>query len=236
MTRQGESSEVFWLGNTRWSLNGPYKELLFDRGGLRLAQWRQQGRATLVKQGSGRTIHRVRLPELDLFVKHFRARTFLSLLHQTIRQATHDFERFKYNTAIAAMMSLTNVLAGVTTERRLSREAWGEVTRSLLLLLAPLAPHITEELWEQLGNAYSIHQQSWPEWDAALAAIEEATLVVQVNGKLRDRITVDADIGEDEARVVALASERVRAYTEGKTVDKVVFVPGRYLVSVVVKG
>jgi leucyl-tRNA synthetase len=99
-----------------------------------------------------------------------------------------------------------------------------------------MAPHIAEDLWEQLGNGYSIHQQSWPEWDDELAAIEEATLVVQVNGKLRDRITVDAGIAEDDAKVLALASDKVRQYTDGKTVDKVVFVPGRYLVSVVVKG
>jgi leucyl-tRNA synthetase len=157
-------------------------------------------------------------------------------LHQTVRQATQDIERFKFNTAIASMMSFTNALGGVTTERRLSRAAWDEATRSLLLLLAPMAPHIAEDLWEQLGNGYSIHQQSWPEWDDELAAIEEATLVVQVNGKLRDRITVDAGIAEDDAKALALASDKVRQYTHGKTVDKVVFVPGRYLVSVVVKG
>ena len=83
---------------------------------------------------------------------------------------------------------------------------------------------------------YSIHQQPWPQWDAALAAAEEATLVVQVNGKLRDRITVDAGISEEDAKSVALASDHVRAYTDGKSVERVVFVPGRYLVSVVAKG
>ncbi len=157
-------------------------------------------------------------------------------LHQTLRQATQDFERFKYNTAIAAMMSFTNVLAAATSEQRLSREAWDEAAQGLLLLLAPLAPHLAEEMWERLGQAYSIHQQPWPEWDAALAAAEEATLVVQVNGKLRDRITVDAGISEEDAKSVALASDRVLAYTDGKSVERVVFVPGRYLVSVVVKG
>ncbi len=157
-------------------------------------------------------------------------------LHQTLRQATQDFERFKYNTAIAAMMSFTNVLAAATSEQRLSREAWDEAAQGLLLLFAPLAPHLAEEMWERLGQAYSIHQQPWPEWDAALAAAEEATLVVQVNGKLRDRITVDAGISEEDAKSVALASDRVLAYTDGKSVERVVFVPGRYLVSVVVKG
>ena len=157
-------------------------------------------------------------------------------LHQTLRQAAQDFERFKYNTAIAAMMSFTNVLAAAASEQRLSREAWDEAAQGLLLLLAPLAPHLAEEMWERLGQPYSIHQQPWPEWDAALAAAEEATLVVQVNGKLRDRITVDAGISEEDAKSVALASDHVRAYTDGKSVERVVFVPGRYLVSVVAKG
>ena len=85
-------------------------------------------------------------------------------LHQTLRQATQDFERFKYNTAIAAMMSFTNVLAAAASEQRLSREAWDEAAQGLLLLLAPLAPHLAEEMWERLGQAYSIHQQPWPEW------------------------------------------------------------------------
>ena len=157
-------------------------------------------------------------------------------LHQTLRQAAQDFERFKYNTAIAAMMSFTNMLAAAASEQRLSREAWDEAAQGLLLLLAPLAPHLAEEMWERLGQAYSIHQQPWPQWDAALAAAEEATLVVQVNGKLRDRITVDAGISEEDAKSVALASDHVRAYTNGKSVERVVFVPGRYLVSVVAKG
>ena len=157
-------------------------------------------------------------------------------LHQTLRQAAQDFERFKYNTAIAAMMSFTNMLAAAASEQRLSREAWDEAAQGLLLLLAPLAPHLAEEMWERLGQAYSIHQQPWPQWDAALAAAEEATLVVQVNGKLRDRITVDAGISEEDAKSVALASDHVRAYIDGKSVERVVFVPGRYLVSVVAKG
>ena len=86
------------------------------------------------------------------------------------------------------------------------------------------------------ATPYSIHQQSMPEWDEVLAAVDEATLVVQVNGKVRDRIAVPASISEGDAKEAALTSERVRVYTDGKQVDKIVFVPGRYLVSVVVKG
>jgi leucyl-tRNA synthetase len=156
--------------------------------------------------------------------------------HQTIRRVIQDVERFKYNTAISALMELTNDMAPAHDAGTVSRSVWSDVVRSLLLLLAPMAPHITEEMWERTGNTGSIHAQAMPEWDEALAAIDEATLVVQVNGKLRDRIAVAAGISEDDAKQTALASDKVRAYTDGKSVDKIVFVPGRYLVSIVVKG
>jgi leucyl-tRNA synthetase len=156
--------------------------------------------------------------------------------HQTIRRVIQDMERFKYNTALSALMELTNDMAPAHDAGTVSRQVWGDVVSSLLLLLAPMAPHITEEMWERTSNTGSIHAQALPEWDEALAAIDEATLVVQVNGKLRDRIAVPAGISEDDAKQTALASGKVRAYTDGKSVDKIVFVPGRYLVSVVVKG
>ena len=155
--------------------------------------------------------------------------------HQTIRAVIEGLERFKYNTAIAAMMELTNEMSPAYDAGSVSRNAWSEAVESLLLLLAPMGPHLAEELWERTGHSYSVHNQPLPEWDEALAAIEEATLVVQVNGKVRDRISVPASIGEGEAKEAALTSEKVLAYTDGKPVDKIVFVPGRYLVSVVVK-
>ena len=155
--------------------------------------------------------------------------------HQTIRSVIEGLERFKYNTAIAAMMELTNEMSPAYDAGSVSRGAWNEAVESLLLLLAPMGPHLAEELWEHTGHAYSVHNHPLPEWDDELAAIEEATLVVQVNGKVRDRIAVPASISESDAREAALASQKVQAYTDGKQVDKVVFVPGRYLVSVVVK-
>ncbi len=155
--------------------------------------------------------------------------------HQTIRAVIEGLERFKYNTAIAAMMELTNEMSPAYDAGSVSRAAWNEAVESLLLLLAPMGPHLAEELWERTGHSYSVHNQPLPEWNEALAAIEEATLVVQVNGKVRDRIAVPASIGEGDAKEAALTSEKVLAYTDGKPVDKIVFVPGRYLVSVVVK-
>jgi leucyl-tRNA synthetase len=158
------------------------------------------------------------------------------LTHQTIKRVVQNIERFKYNTAISAMMEMTNNLAPTVEDGTVSPPVFREAIKSLLLLLAPLAPHITEELWERNGYGYSIHAQQVPTWDDDLAAIAKATLVVQVNGKLRDRIQVDAGITEDDAKAVALASDKITPYTDGKTVDKIVFVPGRYLISIVVKG
>ncbi len=163
-------------------------------------------------------------------------RAVIRKTHQTIRGVIESLERFKYNTALAAMMELTNEMSPAYDAGAVSRRAWNEAVESLLLLLAPMGPHLAEELWERTGHPYSVHNQPLPEWDEGLAAIEEATLVVQVNGKVRDRIPVPASISEGDAREAALTSEKVVAYTEGKQVDKIVFVPGRYLVSVVVKG
>ncbi len=104
----------------------------------------------------------------------------------------------------------------------------------MLLLLAPTAPHLVEELWHLTKHPYSIHNQSWPKWDKELAKDEEITLVVQVNGKLRDRITVSASISEAEARDLATSQERVKPYLVGKQLEKIIYVPGR-LVNIVVK-
>ena len=110
---------------------------------------------------------------------------------------------------------------------------WRECIEKFLLMLAPMAPHLTEELWDRKGLPYSIHQQSFPAWHDELAADELITLVIQVNGKVRDRLEVPADIDEAAAQAQALASPRVQTYTNGKSVAKAVYVPGR-LVNLVV--
>ena len=155
------------------------------------------------------------------------------LLHQTIRKCYNDLDRFKFNTAIAALMELSNHLNRVWAEGSIDSDLWRECVESFLLMLAPLAPHVGEELWERTGHQYSIHQQVFPSWDDELAAEEMITLVVQVNGKVRDRLEVPADIQEEAAQQLALTSSRVQSYTEGKSVSKTVYVPGR-LVNVVV--
>ena len=154
--------------------------------------------------------------------------------HQTVRKVTQDLERLRLNTMIAALMEFTNYLARVKEEGTVDVSACKEAIDTLLLLLAPTAPHLTEELWQQTGHDYSIHNQSWPVWDEELAREEELTLIVQVNGKLRDRITVPVSITEDEAKKAALDSQRVKSYIGSKEVLKTIYVPGK-LVNLVVK-
>jgi len=155
-------------------------------------------------------------------------------LHQTIRKVTDDMERLRFNTMIAALMELTNYLMKVREAGTVSADNWREAIRALVVMLAPTAPHITEEIWQKLGYVYSIHNAPWPQWDATLAKDEEITLVVQVNGKLRDRITVPVSVTEAQARKLAQESDKVLPHTTGKQIVNVIYVPGK-LVNIVVK-
>jgi leucyl-tRNA synthetase len=160
-------------------------------------------------------------------------RDFQRVLHKTTRRVTGDLDRFKFNTALAAMMEMTNAMGAAWEHRGIGGASWREAVERLLLLLAPIAPHVTEELWERTGHPYSIHAQSLPQWDESLAADEVITLVVQVNGKVRDQLEVPVDVPEEEAKQRALASQRVQGFTSGKEIRRLVYVPGR-LVNIVV--
>jgi leucyl-tRNA synthetase len=153
----------------------------------------------------------------------------LRTMHKTIKKATEDVERFRFNTMLSALMEYSNLLSKIQDNGSIKNTVWAEAVKTLLLLLAPSAPHMTEELWQQLGYKYSIHNQSWPEWDRELAADEEITLVIQVNGKLRDKLPVPVDITEEAATKLAFEQERIRSYIEGKSVAKIIYVPGRLL-------
>ena len=159
-------------------------------------------------------------------------RALRRMTHQTIKRVTDDFEAFEFNTIVSALMEMTNALYKhrATTE---GTPAWDEAITTLLKLAAPVTPHVAEELWARRGLPYSIHQQPWPEYDATAAAEETITLVVQVNGKVRDRIEVPPGIGEEEAKQKALATEGAKRYMDGKSPRKVLYVPGR-LVNIVV--
>ena len=156
------------------------------------------------------------------------------LTHRTIKKVTEDIEKLRFNVMVAALMEFSNYLGKVKESGSVSEAAWNDSIKTLLVLMAPAAPHIAEELWQQTGQEYSIHNLNWPEWDKALVASEEFTLVVQVNGKLRDRITAPVTITEAEARQLAGESERVKSYLESKQVVNIIYIPGR-LVNIVAK-
>jgi leucyl-tRNA synthetase len=154
-------------------------------------------------------------------------------LHQTIKKVSDDIDSFNFNTMVAALMEYTNYLQKAQDTPIYGTPAWNEAIEALLLMLAPSAPHMTEELWERLGKPYSIHRQKWPEYDAASAKEETFTLVVQVNGKVRGKVELPVDVGEAEAKEAALKVEHVQRYLQGKAPRQVIYVPGR-LVNLVV--
>ncbi|MDI6874202.1 leucine--tRNA ligase [Candidatus Solincola sp.] len=198
-------------------------------------------------EGAHRFLHRVwRLVHRYLDILTFKTqpvpedaevlKRLSHLTHRTIKKVTEDIERFAFNTAIAAIMEFTN---GLYREIEEYPDAFNtfeghEAIRTLILLLAPFAPFITEELWEEVGGEFSVHQQPWPEYDPRLARSERITLVAQVDGKVRDRIEVDADITREEMERVALSSPRVRKNLEGREIARVVVVPGK-LVNIVTR-
>ena len=159
-------------------------------------------------------------------------RALLRKTHQVLRAISYDYENFEFNTIVSSLMELLNEMARAKNAGAWGSPEWNESVDIYLRMLAPLCPHIAEELWERLGKPYSIHTQAWPAVNEEAARDEEITLVVQVNGKLRDRILVAPGISDSDAQAKALASEAVIAALEGRPVRKVIIVPGR-LVNIV---
>ncbi len=156
------------------------------------------------------------------------------ITHKTIKRVTDDLEKFRYNTMLALLMEFSNYLGKVQTERSADAASWREAIDALLLMLAPVTPHFAEELWTMTGHSYSIHKQPFPAWDNALAAEEQVTLVIQINGKVRDKVEVPASITESEARELALSQPKVKSFSGDKQIEKVIYVPRR-LVNIVVR-
>ncbi len=151
--------------------------------------------------------------------------------NRLVKKITDDLEGFRFNTAIAALMEHTNYLLAI--RGRVGDDEWHEALRTFVTVLSPFAPHHAEEMWAAMGETYSVHEQTWPGYEEALIQASEITLIIQVNGKLRDRIEAPANISEEAARELALSSARVRPHLEGKEVRKSIYVPGR-LVNLVV--
>ena len=157
-------------------------------------------------------------------------------LHATIRKVTDDVaDRFNFNTAISSIMELVNAMHAYRDAAAIVHPALlRETIDALLKLLAPFAPHIAEEIWQQLGHADSIHQQAWPKWDAEAIKTDTVEIVVQINGKVRDKLTVASELSSAELEKAALQQEKVQQLVEGKTVVKVIAVPNK-LVNIVVR-
>jgi leucyl-tRNA synthetase len=165
-----------------------------------------------------------------------RGRALQRTLHKTIRKVTRDMESFRFNTAVSALMELQNEALDVWANARgaLTLAQWRELLDTFTLLLAPMAPHVAEEVRERLGGEGSVLDATWPVWDDELAADEVVTVVVQVNGKVRDRLSVAVDAGRDDVLAAARAGANTRRFLEGKEVLKEVYVPGK-LVNFVVR-
>ncbi len=148
-------------------------------------------------------------------------------VHQAIKRVADGLENFSFNGSIAGLMKFRNDLKDVMKAGAVGADAWHEAIKDMLLLMAPFTPHVAEELWAQQGHGYSIHQQSWPEYDQAKAAEDMVTLVVQVNGKVRDRVEVAAGISEAEANTAAMNSESVQRALNGGAPKKVIFIAAR---------
>lgn len=173
--------------------------------------------------------------ELDIQNLDEDEKNILRKTHQTIKKVTEDIERFHFHTAISKMMELVNVLSEFELNEDKKRiYLWRYSVEKLTLLLSPFIPHFAEEVWEMLGYKESIYYQRWPEYDEELCKEEIITLPVQINGKLRDKIEVPPDISEEEIKNLLLARERIKKYTEGKKIKKLIYVKNK-LVNIVLE-
>ncbi len=188
-------------------------------------------------QGSHRWLNRVWSAFLEKGEKgnptSEQDRALLRKVHQSLKAITRDFERFEFNTVISALMELLNEMVSYKENGGWNSTAWQEAVDIYLRMMAPAVPHIAEEIWARLGKPYSIHQQDWPVIDEEIAQEEQIELVVQVNGKLRDKIIIPIDTDEETARKLAMESAAVQKHLEGRSPRKVIFVPGR-LINIVI--
>jgi leucyl-tRNA synthetase len=164
----------------------------------------------------------------------FTAKELNYAIHSTLKKVTEDTENFKFNTAIAAMMELTNTLGKMKRSKLYGTDEWNNALHVLNLMIAPYAPHLAEELWSRRGHTTSVHLAAWPVYDPALIVRDTVTIAVQVNGKLRGQVEVAADADKETILQTAKAEPNVAKYLTGEIVREIV-VPGK-LVNLVVKG
>jgi leucyl-tRNA synthetase len=162
-----------------------------------------------------------------------KSKELLIKVHKTIKKVTDDLERFQFNTAVAAVMELLNAVSRFEPGGKDDIMVLRESVEAIVRLLYPIAPHISEELWESLGYKETLVDKPWIEWDRGIVGSAEITIVIQVNGKVRSQILMDPDSTEEEMKQAAFSDERVKNYTAGKEIRKVIVVPKK-LVNIVV--
>ena len=158
-------------------------------------------------------------------------------VNASIKKVTEDFERFSFNTAISSIMEMVNELyryKDATAPESYSKPLIGEALRSLIVLLSPIVPHITQEMWESIGNNTALFDTPWPSFDESALVVSEVEIVVQINGKIRDKMTVSADLGREQMEEIAKTSDKVKALIGDKQIVKVIAVPKK-LINIVVK-
>ena len=208
----------FLMFFARWELGAPWNSSGID-GTIR---WLRRVWALVTDVPSG-----ARLPAEHVKTELRRR------LHQMLKRITRDFKQFEFNTIVSGLMELLNEMSKAKEAGAYGTPEWNEAVDIYLRMLAPVAPHIAEELWEQTGRKYSVHTQSWPAVDEDATLAEEIIIPVQVNGKLRDRLVIPANASEEEIKSAALASAIVQKYLEGKTPKNVILAQKR-LVNIVV--
>jgi leucyl-tRNA synthetase len=200
-----------------WELGGEWN----DRGIVGISRWLNRVWNLLATDYTSRVVDAEAEREL------------LHLTHKTIKEVTVDLEKLRFNIMLSSLMEFSNYLSKIREGGTVSSSLWREAVGCFLRLLAPSAPHLAEELWDRTGHAYSVHNQSWPEYAGDLAEEKEITLVIQVDGRLRDKVLVPASISEAEAKKLALGRERVRTYISDKKLARIIYAPKR-VVNIVV--
>jgi leucyl-tRNA synthetase len=211
-----DTVRAFLMFGYRWAEGGPW-----DPGNIQgVNRWLNRVWITLLEDAD--------LQKVDEKIqKDLRRKT-----HQILKSITRDYREFEFNTIVSGLMELLNFMEDAKENGAFGSSAWDESVRIYLCMLAPVSPHISEEIWKLLGYEGSVHQQKWPAVDEQATIEDEIILVVQVNGKVRDRINVPVNISEENAKKIALSSEIVLKFLEGAVPRKVIYVPGK-LVNIV---
>jgi len=209
-----DTMRAYLMFFSRWDQGGPWS----SSGIEGTSRWLRRTWFTLLEDGPQGVEP---APE---HARQLRRRT-----HQTLARVTHDFENLEFNTIVSSLMEMLNVMTRAKAEGLFGGESWKEAETIFLQMLAPVAPHIAEELWRLTGHPYSVHTSAWPVVDEAAASEDEMTIVLQVNGKVRDRLTLAADTDEASVTAAALENANVQRFLQGRNPRQVIYVPGKLI-------